>query len=152
MIGNKKNLVTVVFSALAGALFGGLVVGFSSVYFLGNFYSDGSALASSNQLNFNIWALESIRNGNNAKSIEQLETEARINLVTVGAYEEHVSSATSDAILRSISNAKQYFDKHPFEYMDGNEKMLIEQAYSKVELSSHNKSLKNGTREERRAP
>ena len=129
---NKKAILTIVFSALIGSLLGGLFTGYAAAYFLGQFFSDGSALASSNQLNFNILALESIRSGNNEKAIEQLEMEAKINLVAVGAYDEYVSSSTSKAIERSISHAKKYFEKHPVKYINDDERILVEQALEKV--------------------
>ena len=133
MTDKKKNIVIIVFSALAGSLLGGVMVGFTVFYLMGQFFSYGSGLASSNQLNFNILALESIRSGDNEKAIKQLEQEARINLVTVGAFEEHANKEEQDAMHKSINNARQYFERHPFEYMDENEKMLVEQAYSKIE-------------------
>ncbi len=133
MANRNKTIVTAIFSSIAGAVIGGVVVWFATVYFLGAFFSDSSALASSNQLNFNIWALESIRNGDHTKAIEQLEREAKVNLITVGAYEEYISSKTNKRILKSISNAKQYFEKHPTDYINEDEQVLIEQAYQKGE-------------------
>ncbi|MGD8910110.1 MAG: hypothetical protein PVI92_12270 [Chromatiales bacterium] len=130
---NKRTILTIASSALIGSLIGGLITGYAAAYFLGQFFSDGSALASSNQLNLNISALESIRSGNNENAIEQLEMEAKINLIAVGAYDEYVSSSTSTAIERSITNAKKYFEKHPVKYVNDDERILVEQALEKVE-------------------
>lgn len=145
MAANKKTIITVLLSAFVGSVLGGVVVGFTVLYFIGQFFGDATSLASSNQLNFNIWALESLRAGNETKAIKQLENEARTNLVTVNAFESDASIERKEELLRAIANAKQYFEKYPFEYMDENEKIAIEQAFSKVESNSHNKSHKSGT-------
>ena len=141
MATNKKTIFTILLSALAGSVLGGIVVGLTVLYFIGQFFSDATSLASSNQLNFNIWALESIRAGNESKAIMQLEDEARTNLVTVYSFESDASIERKEALHRSIANAKQYFEKYPFEYRNENEKYLIEEAFSKVESNSHNKTL-----------
>ncbi len=64
--------------------------------------------------------------------------EARMNLITVGAFEEQVSSSTGDVIIKSIANAKTYFEKNPIKYVVESEKQLVEQAYRRIE-ESHNK-------------
>jgi len=142
---NKKTVLTIIVSALAGSLLGGIVIGFAIFYFTVQFFSDSTALSSSNQLNFNIWALESLRSDNKAKAIEQLEQEARTNLVTVSAFENDASKKRKENLLNSIANAKVYFEKYPFEYVSEEEKYLVEQAFKKVESNSHNNSLKSGT-------
>ena len=141
MAASKKTIITILLSAFVGSVLGGIVVGLTVLYFIGQFFSDATSLASSNQLNFNIWALESLRAGNETKAIKQLENEARTNLVTVNTFESDASIERKEALLRSIANAKQYFEKYPFEYMNENEKYLIEEAFSKVESNSHNKAL-----------
>ncbi len=139
MVSRKKSITTHIASAIAGSVIGGLVVGFGVAYFLSAFFSDGHALASSNQLNFNVRALQNIRNGDSAKAIEQLEMEAKVNLITAGAYENHLSTTTNKAQLNAIYNAKQYFEKYPVKYINNDEKLLIEQAYQKIDENSHNK-------------
>jgi len=142
MKNRNKSILTVILSALAGSLFGGIIVGFIVIKFSGQFFNDYSVLSSSNQLNTNIWALESIRNGDNAKALKLLEQEARNNLVSAGANNDILPNETNKALQTSINNAKKYFDKNPFKYINENEKILIEQAYSKIGNVSHNKALK----------
>ena len=144
MAANKKTILTIIVSALSGTLLGGIVVGFTIFYFMSQFYSDTLALSSSNQLNFNIWALENLRTDNKQKAIEQLEQEARINLITVSAFEIDLPENRKKNLLKSITNAKQYFEKYPIKYDSEDEKYLVEQAFEKAERNSDNKSLQPG--------
>jgi len=145
MATNRKTILTIVVSALAGSLLGGIVVGFAIFYFMSQFFSDTIALSSSNQLNLNIWALEKLRTDNKAKAINQLEQEARANLTTVSAFQTDSSESRKEDLLNSIANAKQYFEKYPLKYVSEDEKYLFDQAFEKVERNSHNKSPKLGT-------
>ena len=129
------------FSALAGSLLGGILVGFTVIYFLTQFFSHASISSSSYQLSLNLSVLEEIRNGSKEKAIKKLEQEARRNLITVGAYNERIPDDTKKVIYRSIGDAKEYFERHPVEYLNEDEKLLFDHAFSKIGNSSSNKSL-----------
>ncbi len=138
---NKKTIITVIFSALAGSLLGGILVGFTVIYFLTQFFSNASLSSSSYHLGLNISVLENIRNGSTEKAIKQLEQDARRNLITVGNYDGQLKKKKKKSVFRSIGAAKEYFEHHPVDYLNEDEKILFDHAFSKIGESTNSKSL-----------
>ena len=130
---NRKTVVTVTLSALAGSLLGGTIMFFTVTYFLGLFFADAVATSSAVRLDTSVRALESLRKGDSEKAIETLNFEVYSNLITIGGMEEEAHSSTKQTIHKSISRAKKYLKQYPIKPTSEDGNILLNEALGKVE-------------------